>query len=123
MGFEPIITGGNVVEVIDPQPMTRYGKKYWKIRTIDASHFNVTAAEVNRRTDPYVITLATNSCRRAFDTRTRKWMNERVEEPFPQLKGRDVPVPLFSDKPYNYIEASRVRIMRPGEPLPGPYYP
>jgi hypothetical protein len=123
MGFEPILTGGNVVEILDTAPITKYGQKYWKIRTIDATNFNITAAEVNRRTDPYVITLATNSCRRGFDQNKKKWMIEKVEEPFPQLNGRDVPVPLFSDKSYNYIEASRVRIMRPGEPIPRPYYP
>jgi hypothetical protein len=123
MGFEPIITGGNVVEITDSQPIRKYGVLYWKIRTIDVHNFNITAAEVDRNTDPYVITLATNSCRRDFDINRKKWMNERVEEPFPQLNGKDVPVPLFSDKPYNYIDASRVRILKPGEAIPRPYYP
>ena len=123
MGFEPIVTGGNVVEVIDSKPIKKYGKLYWKIRAIDAKNFNITASEVNRLTDPYIITLATNSCRRDYDPKTKKWKREQVQEPFPQLRGRDVPVPLFSDKPYNYIEAARVRILKPGEPIPQPYIP
>ena len=121
--FEPIITGGNVVEIVDG-PITKWGKKCWVIRTIDGSKgiapdINVT----NRETDPFVIFVATNSCRRQFDKRARRWLNEQVEEPFPQLRGRDVPVPLFYQGSTGLIEVSRVRVLRPGETFPRPYYP
>ena len=121
--FEPIITGGNVVEIVGG-PTRKYGKQCWIIRTVDGSKgvapdINVT----NRETDPFVIFLATNSCRRQYDKRARRWLNERVEEPFPQLRGRDVPVPLFYQGSTGLIECARVRVLRPGEIFPRPYYP
>jgi hypothetical protein len=121
--FEPIITGGNVVEIVGG-PTRKWGKQCWIIRTVDGSKgiapdINVT----NRQTDPYVIFVATNSCRRQWDQRSRRWLNERVEEPFPQLRGRDVPVPLFYQGSTGLIECERVRVLRPGEAAPRPYYP
>lgn len=118
--FEPIITGGNVVEVIGG-PIRKAGKLCWMIRAIDATKAPPDIDLVNRRKDPYVVFAATDSCRRDYDKNKNRWLREHVEEPFPQLKGSEVPVPLLSLQGYNFIETCRVRIMKPGEAVPYPY--
>jgi hypothetical protein len=108
--FNPIVTGGNVVEILGDAVYTG-GSLCYPIRTLDGP-----AGEW-----PHVFS-ATISRRDGLQA-DGTWAREDLEIPFPQLDGVDVPVPLFSQTSVNYIRTDRVRELAPGEPFPSPYNP
>lgn len=112
--FEPIITGGNVVEIIGPIT-NKNGVPHWPIRVIDATK-SIVKFE-------WQIFDATISRREGYNPNTGKWSREDIEIPFDQLGGLPVPVCLFSLSDVNFIPADRVRVLEPDEEIPNPYNP
>lgn len=109
IGFNPIITGGNVVEILDSAHIYDLGgKRLFRIQV-----FDVTSPLYVNLAKFHIIGHATNSVRD---------LDGRRVDPFPQLGGRPIPVPYFSHGE-NYIEVDRVRILSPYEPFPNPYVP
>jgi len=113
--------GGNVFELASSNPESFLGKMWWKVRTLDpAKTYN--SSEWNRQTHPEYFHVATNST--PF-SRNNRW----VVDPFPQLAnvgypGRDVIVPVLSARGFNYVEVSRVVMMKNGDRFPPkPYNP
>jgi len=115
MGFEPIWTGGALLEILGPA-VNKVGKPHWPVRVLTPSEVS-TAEEINHDTRPEVVFFATVTRRERLPDGTR-----RVNR-FPQLMGKDVPVPLFSTTAENYIRGERVRLLPRGAPIPNPYNP
>lgn len=110
MGFEPIVMGGALVQILGK--FYKYRRWWYKIRTIAA---NQPLPDINQYTAPYLVYNATISLRRVIVNHIRQ------VDPFPQLDGRDVPIPIFSRTGSNAIKAEVVRILEDGEAAPYPY--
>lgn len=122
MCLNPITCGGNVHEIIEG-PMRQGGKDVYKIVTLDPDVIQAGDEEFyNREKHPELVFAATIS-RREDLKKDGTWLREDLENPFPQLGGMTVPVPLFSKGGFNFIEADRVREINPDAPFPNPYNP
>lgn len=133
MKYEPIITVGLVEILGDPKNIG--GVPCYPIKVI-REDWPPDPGIVNMQNHPEVIFRATISRREGYDVDTDVWAREDMSIPFPQLRGRDVPVPLFSrdygegnlyglpaDSPFtvNYIAVSRVRVLPADSALPPTY--
>jgi len=115
MGFETIVTSGNVVEIIG-EPVQKVGTLWYPVRALTPNEVT-TADLLNHETRPEVVFHATVIRREPLEDGTR-----RVNS-FPQLNGIPVPVPLFSKVQTNLIELTRVKLLPRGAPFPSPYNP
>lgn len=107
IGFNPIITGGNRVEILDNARIYRLGGyDLYKIRVLDVTK------PIEPQLKYQVVGHATISTRALDDSGV---------DPFPQLDGRPVPVPYFSYGD-NYIQVERIRLLTPFEKT-NPYNP
>lgn len=110
MAFEPILMGGALVQILGQ--FFKYGEWFYKIRAIDAKK---PLPDIDQYTTPYLFYYATVSTRNALGPGIRQ------VDPFPQLSGRDVPIPIFSNTGANAIRQAVVRLLEPDEEAPSPY--
>lgn len=107
IGFNPIITGGNRVEILDDARIYRLGGyNLYKIRVLDVTK------SIDSQLKYRVIGHATISTRA---------LDGSGVDPFGQLEGRPVPVPMFSYGD-NYLPVERIRLLAPFEKT-NPYVP
>jgi len=115
VGFETIITGGNVVEITGDK-FNKRGKDYYPCLSLDAYLYNpqdILSMGLPSPTNPNpFVHWATIS---GFDSARGMFV-----DPFPQLDGRPVPVPNFSRGYQNAVPAERVEFVAP--PFEIPYY-
>lgn len=115
IGFESIITGGNIVEITGDK-FSKRGKEYYPCLSLDASLYNphdILQIGLPSPTNPNpFVHWATVS---GFDTARGIFV-----DPFPQLDGRPVPVPNFARTYQNAVPAERVEFVSP--PFPSVYY-
>lgn len=111
MKYEPIVTGGAYLQLFG-NPFSKYGQLNYKIKAIDARK---PLPNINQFTNPELFFYATNSTRTALSPHVRQ------VDPFPQLQGRGVPIPIFATNPFNAIVASRIQVLPKGAAVPSPY--
>lgn len=120
MLWQPLVNFALLAVIGDP--LVVRGVQCWQFHAFDADAPLPLPEVCNPDTDPHLFTLACSSVRAGFDSRTGKWAREDIEEPFWQLDGADVPFPIWTHGPINYIPCNRTVILEPGEPLPSPYH-
>lgn len=123
MEQETIITGGNIVELVDGKKIRWGGKDVYRVMTLDGLASPPNPLEVNHIKTPWLVFKATISRREGYDENTKKWAREDLEIRFPQLDGADVPIPFAGRGNVNYIEAQRLALLVDNSPLPQIYYP
>lgn len=117
MGYEPIVTGGNVVELVSTAKYSVGGHVCYKINVLDTNISPTTYQDMR-----WFVQWATISRREGYNSTTGKWTREDREMRFPQLGGaNNVPVPLFTKGGKNYIDVTRVRVLTSSDPIPYPY--
>jgi hypothetical protein len=120
MLLSPMVCGGALVRVIGEGRKFAEdvnGKKRilecWQIKTMNGSSPDLL---VTKETNPELVFAATNSLRKKLPNGTS------VVEPFWQLNGKDVHIPIMSKKTdYNWIPKYKVWLLQNGEPVPSPY--
>jgi len=95
-----ITSGGNYV-MGDDKPVSKAGQLWIKVYTLDSLK-PPPALSVNLKTRPDVIQVAINERIAKLPDGTY------IEEPFPQLGGNDVPVPLVAKNGFDWILAEAV---------------
>lgn len=114
MGFNTMVTGGAVVEILDNGDQhVLGGTTCYRVSTINANDIsqNLDPNLFNHDTKPWLVFYATISRR------------DGTVIKFPQLNGADVPVPLFGNKEFGYIAADRIQLLPIGTPIPSCYVP
>jgi hypothetical protein len=120
MGQENVTTCGNVV-LAAGEPVQKMGQIYLPVKCIDRYSPPPPVDDVMDK--PWFIHRATVCLPYKVDpkpTPTAPNGTFRVN-PFPDLDGRDVPVPFISRGGINYIDMRRLRKLNSGEPIPSPY--
>jgi len=111
----PVVTGGNYFELLDTTPLLVYGQLCWKIK---AFNINEPFPDPANWREDYRVFRATNS----WATRMADGSIKRGVDEFPQLGGKDVPVPLLSNSGFFFIRCIDSVFVDPFEPLKSPYY-
>lgn len=112
-----VVTGGNYLELLDPNPVSIKGSSCWKVRTFNINEPLPDLTTHDWKSDFRVI-KATNS----WWEKVSGGILRGVEE-FPQLKGKDVPVPLFTNTGYSYIETWKTELVSPLDDIKSVYLP
>jgi len=115
MGYEPLITGGNIVEILGPAENKPGGLRWFPIKCIDPPS-NLDVSIINLEKTPELIYNATVIRREVYVGKTR------VVDPFSQFNDNSL-VPLFSPNGVNFIETTRVAFLPRGSVKPSPYNP
>ena len=131
-GLSQLSCGGNVVELLDANLVTRYGQYYYKVKVLDGTKPPPLSKDVNHATAPQVVNVATNSTPFGFDGNPATSGPWKVDH-FHYLNGKPVYFPVaskgipvsergFDDAGYywvvDFIDARRVRLMRQGDQYP-----
>jgi hypothetical protein len=112
MRFCTVTVGGAVHEIVGG-PTNKNSEPCWEVRA---------ANYIKLHFDPFTVFWATSSCRSGMNLWNRKWANEQIEEPFWNLDGHPVMVPMFSVTDTVFIPCNRVRVLNAGDTIPSPYY-
>lgn len=108
--------GGSLLELDSIQVYSWGGGTWFKVKTMDPDKLD-DYKTWNFRSHPQFFTLGTNSVPLGYNrewTKTGPW---RVDA-FHYLKGRDVPVPIFSADGFTFVSTRRVRLLRQGDKFP-----
>jgi hypothetical protein len=120
MGQENVTTCGNVV-LAAGEPVKMVGKMFLPVRCIDRQLPPPPIDQVINQ--PWFVHRATVCLPFPVDSTPQpNAPNGRFcVNPFPDLDGRDVPVPFITKGGTNYIDMRRLRKLNPGEVIPSPY--
>jgi len=116
---DAITSAGSVVKI--GGLVSKGGRTCYEIETLKGNGNAPDPKLVNPWITPWFFFAATTSRREGYSGSGTKWANERIEEQFWQLKGHDVWLPLLSPTGTNWLEAARLRVLSPTEPIPSPY--
>lgn len=116
---DAITSSGSVVKI--GNVATKGGRLCYPIETLVGNNRAPDPNVVNPWTFPWLFFRATISRRSGYLGGLR-WEREDFIEPFWQLGGHDVWLPLLSPTGANWLEASRLRPLAPDEPIPAPYH-
>lgn len=111
-----VVTGGNYLELADPNPVYMFKSWCWKVKAINPK--DALPDTKDWKNDKRIIKATVSWA----EKQTNGTVNRGVEE-FPQLKGRDVPVPVFSYTGYAYIEAWKASLCSADEAFGSVYLP
>ena len=110
-GFFPIICGGNV---LTGEEVTIKGIQYLQVEHLSGNPPDLD--DVNRNNYPWLIQLST-----IITTKKLADGSYQVIR-FPQMRGRDVPVPILAKEDVTY-PLSKLQRLPMGAAVPSPYYP
>ncbi len=120
MAQENVTTCGNVV-LAAGEPVSKVKQMYLPVHCIDRNFPPPPIDQVINK--PWLVHRATVCLPFLVDSTPQpNAPNGRfIVNPFPDLDGRDVPVPFITKGGINYIDMRRLRRLNPGEPIPIPY--
>jgi hypothetical protein len=120
MGQENVTTCGNVV-LAAGEPVKKVSKMFLPVQCIDR---NLPPPPIDQViSQPWFVHRATVCLPFLVDSTPQpNAPNGKFRvNPFPDLDGRDVPVPFISKGGMNYIDMRRLRKLNPGDAIPSPY--